>query len=165
MKIGFRKPSIKRSIKARTTGKLKRQVKKAINPMYGKKGMGMITDPKKAIYNKVYNKTTIGVSDLVKTSKGESSKANLNDVPQEQLDDIVVCEETKNTVSPTTWKVCSVLMKILAVITAIIFGLPGLIAGIYLLLVIAIKHETARWILGVFLTIVLLITAIFSTIH
>ena len=33
MKIGFRKPSIKRSIKARTTGKLKRQVKKAINPI------------------------------------------------------------------------------------------------------------------------------------
>lgn len=28
--------------------------------MYGKKGIGLITDPKKAIYNKVYKKTTFG---------------------------------------------------------------------------------------------------------
>ena len=58
VKIGLRKPSLKKSIKARTTGKLKRQVKSAINPLYGKKGMGVIRDPKKALYNKVYNKTT-----------------------------------------------------------------------------------------------------------
>ena len=64
MKMGVRKPSIKRSVKARTTGKLKRNVKKAVNPIYGKKGMGYINDPKKAVYNKVYNKTTIGVSDI-----------------------------------------------------------------------------------------------------
>ena len=40
MKIGVRKPSIKRNIKARTTGKLKRKVKSTINPLYGKKEMG-----------------------------------------------------------------------------------------------------------------------------
>lgn len=38
MKIGMRKPNLKKSIKARTTGKLKRQVKKAVIPGYGKKG-------------------------------------------------------------------------------------------------------------------------------
>ena len=65
MKIGFRRPSIKRSIKARTTGKIKRSAKRAVNPLYGKKGMGYINDPKKAVYNKVYNKTTIGVGDVV----------------------------------------------------------------------------------------------------
>lgn len=61
MKIGIRKPSIKKSIKARTTGKLKRSVKKAVIPGYGKKGMGWIKDPKKAAYNKVYNKTSVSL--------------------------------------------------------------------------------------------------------
>lgn len=72
MKIGIRKPSLKKSIKARTTGALKRKVKKSVNPLYGKKGVGMINDPKKAIYNKVYNKTTVDVRNIV------SSKSNRN---------------------------------------------------------------------------------------
>ncbi len=66
MKIGFRKPSLKKSIKARTTGRVKRAVKKATIPGYGKKGMGFVNNPKKAVYNKIYNKTTIGVSDCTK---------------------------------------------------------------------------------------------------
>ncbi|MEF9922024.1 MAG: hypothetical protein RR769_03840 [Anaerovoracaceae bacterium] len=37
MKVGMRKPSLKRSLKARTTGKWKRQEKRAINPLYSKK--------------------------------------------------------------------------------------------------------------------------------
>lgn len=69
MKFGIRKPSIKKSISARTTGRLNRAVKKAILPGYGKKGMGWITNPKKAIYNKIYNKTTIGISDIFKDLK------------------------------------------------------------------------------------------------
>ncbi|EOH87639.1 hypothetical protein EVI01_07880 [Enterococcus villorum] len=47
MKIGPRKPSIKKSISARTTDKAKRAVKKAVIPGYGKKGSGWIKDPKK----------------------------------------------------------------------------------------------------------------------
>ncbi len=35
MKFGMRKPSIKKSIKARTTGRAKRAIKKSINPAYG----------------------------------------------------------------------------------------------------------------------------------
>lgn len=66
MKYGVRKPNVKKSIKARTTGKVKRQVKKAVNPLYGKKGMGIVNDPKKAAYNAVYSRTTVSVSDLVK---------------------------------------------------------------------------------------------------
>jgi len=68
MKVGIRKPSIKRSIKARTTGKLKRKVKSSINPLYGKKGTGLINNPKKAVYNKVYNKTTIGINEIANNS-------------------------------------------------------------------------------------------------
>ena len=37
MKFGMRKPSIKKSIAARTTGRAKRSVKKAIIPDYGKR--------------------------------------------------------------------------------------------------------------------------------
>lgn len=66
MKFGMRKPSIKRSIKARTTGRLKRSVKKSFIPFYGQKGVGWIKDPKRAAYNKVYKKTTFSFWDLFK---------------------------------------------------------------------------------------------------
>ncbi|MCI1832326.1 MAG: hypothetical protein LKI88_08130 [Bifidobacterium sp.] len=64
MKFGMRTPSIRRSIGARTTGRAKRAVKKALIPGYGKKGMGWIRNPKKALYNKVYRKTTFSIGDL-----------------------------------------------------------------------------------------------------
>lgn len=73
MKMGIRKPSIKRSIKARTTGKIKRKVKATVNPFYGKKGMGLVNNPKKAIYNKVYNKTTIGINDVIAKTATKST--------------------------------------------------------------------------------------------
>lgn len=76
IKIGMRKPSLKRSIKARTTGKMKRKMKKAINPMYGKKGIGIINNPKKSVYNKVYNKTTIAVGDVANTATTGKFKKN-----------------------------------------------------------------------------------------
>ena len=44
MKIGVRKPSLKKAIKASTTGKAKRAVKKAVNPLYGKKGADVHKD-------------------------------------------------------------------------------------------------------------------------
>ena len=50
MKIGIRKPSIK----------------KAVNPLYGKKGAGVVKDPARAVKNKVYKKTTVGVKDILK---------------------------------------------------------------------------------------------------
>lgn len=63
MKTGIRTPSLKKSIKARTTGKLKRKIKRALIPGYGRKGMGWVHDPKRALYNKVYNKTTVSLKD------------------------------------------------------------------------------------------------------
>lgn len=59
MKIGFRKPSLKKSFKARTTGRVKRTVKSAINPLYGKKGVGLAFHPKRSIKNRIYKRTTI----------------------------------------------------------------------------------------------------------
>lgn len=66
MKFGMRKPSIKKSFKARTTGRAKRAVKKKLIPGYGKKGIGWLKDPKKAAYNKVYKKTSFSFWDLFK---------------------------------------------------------------------------------------------------
>ena len=57
MKFGFRIPSIKKRIAARTS------VKRIIRHNLGLKaprGLGWITDPKKAQYNRVYNKTSRG---------------------------------------------------------------------------------------------------------
>ena len=41
MKFGMRTPSIKRSIIARTPGRMKRVIKSSVNPLYGKKDNGM----------------------------------------------------------------------------------------------------------------------------
>lgn len=66
MKFGMRKPSWKKSLKARTTAKWKRSIKRKLIPWYGKKGTGWIRNPKRALYNKIYNKTTFSVRDLFK---------------------------------------------------------------------------------------------------
>ena len=66
MKIGIRTPSLKKSFKARTTARAKRTIKKTIIPGYGRKGMGWIKNPKKAAYNKIYNKTSFSIWDLFK---------------------------------------------------------------------------------------------------
>ena len=73
MKVGVRKPSIKKSVKARTTGKLKRSVKKSINPLYGKKGMGFIKDPERSVKNAIYHRTTVGVKDLYEKGVASTS--------------------------------------------------------------------------------------------
>jgi len=126
MKYGVRKPNLKKSIKARTTGKVKRQVKKAINPLYGKKGMGIVNDPKKAAYNAVYNRTTVGVSDIAKgltAANGNPAASSSSNAPQ------------KKEYSPNTYSVCGILMIVLGVFLALIgilllFAVPvgGLIA-------------------------------------
>lgn len=126
MKYGVRKPNLKKSIKARTTGKVKRQVKKAVNPLYGKKGMGIVNDPKKAAYNAVYNRTTVGVSDIAKgltAANGNPAASSSSNTPQ------------KNEYSPNTYSVCGILMIVLGVFLALIgilllFAVPvgGLIA-------------------------------------
>lgn len=66
MKLGMRKPSIRKSIKARTTSKAKRAIKSSINPTYGKKGTGFAKNPSRAVKNTVYKKTTFSLWDLFK---------------------------------------------------------------------------------------------------
>ena len=99
MKMGFRTTSPKRSFSARTTGKLKRTIKKATNPLYGKKGMGYINNPKKAIYNKVYNKTTVGVNQVF---SGKSSVSRTTFDSQTALNRINQLNETAKIINTTT---------------------------------------------------------------
>lgn len=66
MKVGLRTPSLKKSVSARTTGHVKRVAKKALIPGYGKKGIGWFKSPKKAAYNKAYNKISFSLTDLFK---------------------------------------------------------------------------------------------------
>ena len=75
MKVGMRKPNIKKSIKARTTGKVTRAVKKSVNPVYGKKGAGFVKDPAKSVKNSIYHKTTFGVGDVARGVSGSSPAA------------------------------------------------------------------------------------------
>ncbi len=71
MKYGLRNTSLKRSLKARTTGKWKRQLKRMINPFYGRRGMGWIRNPSRALYNWVYRRVTVGIPDLLRRLFGK----------------------------------------------------------------------------------------------
>lgn len=64
MKIGMRTPSLMRSMRAMTTGRAKRAVKRALIPGYGRRGMGWIKDPERAAKNAIYKRTTFGWKDL-----------------------------------------------------------------------------------------------------
>ncbi len=57
MKFGIRKPSLKKRIAARTS--VKRVVRHSLG-LKAPRGYGWLTNPKKAAYNRVYNRTTKG---------------------------------------------------------------------------------------------------------
>jgi len=57
MKFGFRVPSITKRIAARTS--VKRIVQNELG-LKAPRGYGWVTNPKKALYNRVYNRTSTG---------------------------------------------------------------------------------------------------------
>ena len=57
MRFGFRKPSIKKRLAARTSWK--RVVRHTLG-LKAPRGWGWLTNPRKAAYNRVYNRTTVG---------------------------------------------------------------------------------------------------------
>jgi len=73
MKFGLRTPSLKRRIAARTSWK--RMVRHSMG-LKAPRGMGLLTNPKRALYNKIYHKTTIGIDDLLKGSKQSAKPVN-----------------------------------------------------------------------------------------
>lgn len=65
MKFGFRTPSLRRRIAARTSWK--RVVRHSVG-LKAPRGLGVVTNPKKFMYNKIYRVTTFGLDDVVKTA-------------------------------------------------------------------------------------------------
>jgi hypothetical protein len=66
MKWGLRKPSLKGMIAARLSPA------RFIRHQFGLKaprGFGWLTDPKKALYNRIYNRLTFSIFDLFKRPK------------------------------------------------------------------------------------------------
>jgi hypothetical protein len=57
MKFGFRKPSPKKRIAARTS--VKRYLRHSLG-FKAPRGWGWLTNPKKAAYNRMYNRTSSG---------------------------------------------------------------------------------------------------------
>lgn len=141
VKIGPRKPSVKKRISARTTGRAKRMVKSSVNPLYGKKGMGYVNNPKKAVYNKVYKQTTFDALDF----DGSSEIANL--IP------FVIIAFPLSLVglfNASGW------LWVLSLVFAIISGVMGLLLGLFLVLFIA-KHP----IISLFVFVPLAVVAFF----
>ncbi len=58
MAFGFRVPSIRKRIAARTSWK--RYVRHSLG-LKAPRGMGWITNPRRAAYNRIYNRTTFGL--------------------------------------------------------------------------------------------------------
>lgn len=58
MKFGMRKPSLRKSFAARTS--IKRVVRHNLG-VKAPKGAGWVTNPKRAAYNRVYNRSTVSI--------------------------------------------------------------------------------------------------------
>lgn len=71
MKFGMRTPSLTKRFAARTS--LKRYVRHSMG-LKAPRGFGTITNPKRALYNRVYNRTTFGIGDLFKTNKSQTKQ-------------------------------------------------------------------------------------------
>ena len=63
MKFGIRRPSLRKSIAARTSGK--RYVRHNLG-LKAPRGWGWLTNPRRAAYNRVYNWTTISLWALMR---------------------------------------------------------------------------------------------------
>jgi hypothetical protein len=78
MKFGLRTPSFKKRLAARTS--VKRYVRQ--NPgLKAPKGWGWLTNPQKAAYNRVYNRTTSGIGSLFGTRKRSGKKGRAGQEP------------------------------------------------------------------------------------
>jgi hypothetical protein len=66
MKFGFRIPSLRKRIAARTSWK--RFVRNSLG-LKAPRGWGWITNLHKALYNRIYRRTTFGIDDIFKTRR------------------------------------------------------------------------------------------------
>ena len=69
MKFGIRKPSLKRRIAARTS--VKTDVRHSLG-LKAPRGWGWITNPRKAAYNRIYNRTSLSADSLLRGKRRKS---------------------------------------------------------------------------------------------
>jgi hypothetical protein len=72
MKFGPRIPSLTKRIAARTS--IKRAVRHSLG-FKAPRGFGWFTNPKKALYNRIYNRTTFSIDDLFREPRKTSTSA------------------------------------------------------------------------------------------
>ena len=77
---------LKSRVKSRTTGMAKRAVRRRIVPTYGKKGIGCIKNPEKALKNKVYHATTVSMDDLIGTATSGSKSRMMESLSGKAVD-------------------------------------------------------------------------------
>ena len=70
----FRKPSLKKSLSAKYKGAYTRKVKKALIPGYGTNAAGWL-HPKRKLYNKIYNQTSIDTRKILLDSPNKTDKS------------------------------------------------------------------------------------------
>ena len=126
MKIGVRKPNYKSRIKARTTGRIKREVRSSVNPLYGKKGMGYIKDPERAVKNKIYHTTTVRVPDGIPSAGTGSRKTDSRTTP-------VSDQQEKPSKAGRTWGIILLILGFLFIGALPYLSFFEIIVGIVLL--------------------------------
>ncbi len=142
MKFGFRTPSLKRRIAARTS--LKRYVRHSMG-LKMPRGYGFVTNPKKALYNKVYRKTTFGIEDIARTDP--KSSQNKSQIQQQTTSSYVPTSydqpfsirphsfiqmiNEKDSFGKDGWATVLIIGGIIFVIPNPILGIPLLFGGGY----------------------------------
>lgn len=66
MKWGFRKPSLRKRLAARTS--LRRYLRQSLG-LKAPRGWGWLTNPRQAAYNRLYRRTTFGLDDLFRSRR------------------------------------------------------------------------------------------------
>ncbi|HYO78357.1 MAG TPA: hypothetical protein VE010_18000 [Thermoanaerobaculia bacterium] len=67
MKFGIRTPSLRKRIAARTS--VKRYIRHSLG-FKAPRGWGWLTNPRRAAYNRIYNRTTVGCGVVLPVSIG-----------------------------------------------------------------------------------------------
>lgn len=145
MKFGFRVPSLKKRIAARTS--LKRFARHSLG-LKAPRGLGIITNPKKTLYNKVYRKTTFGIEDIFKsghssnTTSSDSMKSN--EQVAESLQPVsysdpysfsprsfIALVHSSSGSNPDTWPITTIMLGVLLLAVNPILGVLSVGAGVY----------------------------------
>lgn len=138
MKFGIRKPNYKARFKARTTGKLKRKIKKAVNPFYGKKGVGFIKNPSKSIKSSIYHRTTVGVPSVLPKSKShKTSSARKSPSPKPARVTQVRASQNSQAVpvySAKTYKTTGTVLYIVGIIALLIGLVTAAVGGAFFII-------------------------------